>query len=50
MPSEGFLFSDAFDGLEKLKKNGVITDFSLYNTTLEQVFIAFSKYQYVEDS
>jgi ATP-binding cassette, subfamily A (ABC1), member 3 len=44
--AQGFLFSHAFERLGELKSNGTIRDFSIYNTTLEQVFISFSRYQY----
>lgn len=44
--ADGFKFSDAFHKLGELKEKGTIKDFSLYNTTLEQVFIYFSKFQY----
>jgi ABC-type multidrug transport system ATPase subunit len=49
VPTVGFSFSKAFNTLETMKRDGVISDFSIYNTTLEQVFIAFSKYQYVKE-
>ena len=42
---EGFLFSEAFEKLGVLKQRGVIRDFSIYNTTLEQIFIYFSRFQ-----
>jgi len=45
VPFEGFKFSEAFEKLEVLKTNGGIKDFSIYNTTLEQIFIYFSKFQ-----
>ena len=45
IPAQGFSFSGAFERLEELKQQGVIKDFSIYNTTLEQVFIYFSKFQ-----
>jgi len=45
LPFEGFRFSEAFGKLEELKEHGVIKDFSIYNTTLEQIFINFSKFQ-----
>lgn len=44
--AEGFKFSEAFHKLGEMKENKTIKDFSLYNTTLEQVFIYFSKFQY----
>lgn len=43
--SKGFKFSEAFSKLGNLKQAGQIKDFSIYNTTLEQVFIYFSKFQ-----
>ncbi len=42
---EKFVFSSSFRALDELKKNRVIKDFSIYNTTLEQLFINFSKKQ-----
>jgi len=45
IPFEGFKFSEAFERLEVLKAGGVIKDFSIYNTTLEQIFIYFSRFQ-----
>jgi len=45
IPFEGFKFSKAFDKLEVLKQQGLVKDFSIYNTTLEQIFIYFSKFQ-----
>lgn len=41
-----FKFSEAFTKLELLKQSGTIKDFSIYNTTLEQVFLYFSRFQY----
>jgi len=49
-PTSGFSFSKAFNQLEDMKAQNMISDFSIYNTTLEQVFIAFSKYQYVAEN
>ena len=45
IPEDGFRFSEAFEKLNDLKQQGLINDFSIYNTTLEQVFIYFSKFQ-----
>ena len=45
IPIEGFKFSKAFEKLDVLKQEGAIQDFSLYNTTLEQIFIYFSRFQ-----
>lgn len=45
-----FVFSKAFRELQDLKAEGLIEDFSIYNTTLEQVFIHFSKEQVVQNS
>ena len=45
IPAQGFSFSTAFERLEALKQDGSIKDFSIYNTTLEQIFIYFSKFQ-----
>jgi len=45
VPFEGFKFSEAFKKLEDCKEKEIIKDFSIYNTTLEQVFIYFSKFQ-----
>jgi len=47
VPLAGFSFSNAFTSLENMKNQKIIDDFSIYNTTLEQVFIAFAKYQTV---
>jgi ATP-binding cassette, subfamily A (ABC1), member 3 len=41
-----FKFSEAFSKLEEFKDRGAIKDFSIYNTTLEQVFLYFSRFQY----
>jgi len=45
IPNHNFVFSKAFRALEDLKRSKIIQDFSIYNTTLEQVFINFSKRQ-----
>jgi len=45
IPFEGFKFSKAFESLETLKQKGKVKDFSIYNTTLEQIFVYFSKFQ-----
>lgn len=45
IPSHNFSFSKAFSFLETMKTQGQIKDFSIYNTTLEQVFIQFSRFQ-----
>jgi ATP-binding cassette subfamily A (ABC1) protein 3 len=45
IPFEGFKFSEAFGKLDGYKEKNLIKDFSIYNTTLEQVFIYFSKFQ-----
>jgi len=45
IPFEEFKFSKAFENLESLKQKGIVKDFSIYNTTLEQIFIYFSKFQ-----
>jgi len=45
--SAGFKFSDAFAKLGELHLAKKIKDFSIYNTTLEQVFIYFSRFQIV---
>jgi len=45
IPFEGFKFSKAFERLEVLKQKGLVKDSSIYNTTLEQIFIYFSKFQ-----
>jgi len=50
VPFEGFKFSEAFSKLDSLKHRGCIKDFSLYNTTLEQIFIYFSRFQINTDS
>ena len=46
---QSFRFSRALRALEGLKRGGAIKDFSIYNTTLEQVFINFSKEQQEPD-
>ena len=38
-------FRRAFEELEKMKQEKMIKDFSIYNTTLEQIFIQLSKLQ-----
>jgi ATP-binding cassette subfamily A (ABC1) protein 3 len=40
-----FKFSSAFKVLESFKETGAIEDFAIYNTTLEQVFLHFSRFQ-----
>lgn len=45
VPSDNFSFSKAFSFLESMKMEGRIKDFSIYNTSLEQVFIQFSRFQ-----
>lgn len=45
MTSQSFKFSKALRALEDLKAAKMIKDFSIYNTTLEQVFINFSRHQ-----
>lgn len=46
---QSFKFSRALRALEGLKRGRAIKDFSIYNTTLEQVFINFSKEQQEPD-
>lgn len=43
------MFSRAFEILEKFKKKGDLSDFSIYHTTLENVFLEFSRYQRQEN-
>jgi len=43
--NQNFSFAKAFGALLKMQKDNVIADFSIYNTTLEQVFIQFARYQ-----
>jgi len=50
IPNESFVFSKAFEELEKLKQAFIISDYSIYNTSLEQVFIKFSKDQHERDN
>jgi len=45
IPSEGFSFWKAFACLEELKKQKIVSDFNIINTTLEQVFLEFAKAQ-----
>jgi len=45
IPSSEFQFSVAFTKLEQYKLEEKLKDFSIYNTTLEQVFLEFSKHQ-----
>lgn len=45
VPSKKFVFSQAFETLEHFKQKGDIADFSIYHTTLENVFLEFSRYQ-----
>ena len=46
VPFKEFKFSEAFEKLEDLKEKGLIKDFSIYNATLEQAFIHFTKLQF----
>jgi len=48
IPTEDFYFSKAFEKLEQMKKEEIILDFSIYHTTLENVFLDFSKHQRLE--
>jgi len=50
LPFVGFRFSEAFEKLELLKHENVIKDFSIYNTTLEQIFVYFSRFQINADN
>lgn len=43
IPTESVRFSKAFTSLEGLKQKKTIKDYSIYSTTLEQVFINFAK-------
>jgi len=45
VPMGDFSFSKAFDVMENLKTQKEVSDFNIINTTLEQVFIQFSKNQ-----
>lgn len=45
LPVDNFKFSRAFETLATLKNAKIISDYSLINTTLEQIFINFSKAQ-----
>lgn len=45
MSSKNFVFSKAFEILESFKQKGDLSDFSIYHTTLENVFLEFSRYQ-----
>ena len=48
--SQSFRLSQALRKLEELKIGQIIQDFSIYNTTLEQVFINFSRHQHAPDT
>jgi hypothetical protein len=50
IPVESLVFSRAFKALDQMKAIGDLEDFSIYNTTLEQVFIHFAKDQINSDS
>jgi len=50
VPMQGFLFSTAFKHLIDMKQLGIIDDYSLTNTSLEQIFLAFSRYQVQTDN
>lgn len=39
------MFSKAFEKLEEMKNEQIILDFSIYHTTLENVFLDFSRHQ-----
>ena len=43
--TEDFSFAKAFHLMEDLKIKGQVSDFNIVNTTLEQVFIQFSRNQ-----
>ena len=45
VPTKSMVFSKVFQTLEGLKMKKIIADYSIYNTTLEQVFITFAKIQ-----
>jgi len=47
---QSFKFSQVLRALEELKRGQIIQDFSIYNTTLEQVFINFSRQQHAPDT
>lgn len=49
IPIEGFRFSEAFNSLLELKQKGVMREYSLINTSLEQIFLNFSKHQEIKD-
>jgi ABC-type multidrug transport system, ATPase component len=46
---EGFSFAKAFKSLQEMKEAQIIEDYSLTNTSLEQIFLNFSKFQEVRD-
>lgn len=49
IPIKDFSFYQTFELLEeKMKKNGLIEDFSITQCTLEQIFIYFSKFQKIQ--
>jgi len=45
VPSDQMQFAAAFSALEQAKLAGNIKDFSIYTTTMEQIFIKFAKFQ-----
>jgi len=45
IPLLNFSFQKSFKYLDQIKEEGKILDFSISNTTLEQIFLQFSKYQ-----
>ncbi|XP_003388395.2 PREDICTED: ATP-binding cassette sub-family A member 1-like [Amphimedon queenslandica] len=49
VPSEGITWSRIFSTVEHYKESLNIADYSVCQTTLEQVFINFAQEQYVED-
>jgi len=45
IPGDNFSFAKGFDAMLYYKEKNFISDFSIYNTTLEQVFIHFARFQ-----
>jgi len=43
-------FSAVFSTLEEVRKQGKIKEFSIFTSTLEQIFLKFAKYQKRENN
>ena len=46
---QGFSFTAAFSLLEELKKAEIVEDFSICQTSLEQIFVHFSRQQLADN-